>query len=592
MASNLKLLVCFALFLLAFANPMACRTKIHEAIESIPAGYVRVGSALSDTELKLRIALAQRDPEGLIDALYDVSMPGSLSYGKHLSKEEVEQFVTPTAQTSDVVNAWLSQAGVNATSISPAGDWLSITVPVGQANELFNADFAVYTHSNTGKQTIRTTSYSIPVELEGHLDFVYPTITFPNPISPRPVVSTPFALKRRGVNPPAPCSTLAVTPTCVEFLYDIPATKANQSSNKLAVSGFDNLFANRADLQLFLEEFQPKLAGETFSVETIDGGRNSQNRSEAGVEANLDIQYAISTSHGVPATFISVGEENLDGDLSGFLDIINLLLGKSNPPQVLTTSYGDNESETPRPLFAKLCNAYAQLGARGTSILFASGDGGVSGYQHGLPPDSCTDFVPTFPSGCPFVTIVGGTQVVSSNGGETAGGFSSGGFSNYSSRPPYQAAAVESYLFSIGSMNRGLFNASGRGYPDVAAVGINVTIVVNGTVQTINGTSCASPIFAGMVALINDALIAANKSTLGFLNPFLYKHPHAFHDITTGSNPGCNTNGFPALEGWDPVTGLGTPDFVALQAAALKAAGVSYTYPTQMEDTAQNVLSA
>ncbi|EKM48003.1 uncharacterized protein PHACADRAFT_51421, partial [Phanerochaete carnosa HHB-10118-sp] len=95
-------------------------------------------------------------------------------------------------------------------------------------------------------------------------------------------------------------------------------------------------------------------------------------------------------------------------------------------------------------------------------------------------------------------------------------------------------------------------------------------IVVNGTIQTINGTSISTPVFAGAISLINDALIAANKSALGFLNPFLYATPDAFNDITTGSNPGCNTNGFPALEGWDPVTGLGTPNFVALKAAALK----------------------
>ena len=68
---------------------------------------------------------------------------------------------------------------------------------------------------------------------------------------------------------------------------------------------------------------------------------------------------------------------------------------------------------------------------------------------------------------------------------------------------------------------------------------------------------------------LNDRLIAAGKSPLGFLNPFLYSTgKSALNDITSGSNPGCNTNGFPAKKGWDPVTGLGTPDFVKLAAAA------------------------
>ncbi|KAI0683196.1 hypothetical protein BC835DRAFT_1296691, partial [Cytidiella melzeri] len=66
----------------------------------------------------------------------------------------------------------------------------------------------------------------------------------------------------------------------------------------------------------------------------------------------------------------------------------------------------------------------------------------------------------------------------------------------------------------------------------------------------------------------NDGLISAGRSPLGFLNPFLYANPSAFHDITTGSNPGCGTDGFAAATGWDPVTGLGTPNFAALKKAA------------------------
>ena len=71
-----------------------------------------------------------------------------------------------------------------------------------------------------------------------------------------------------------------------------------------------------------------------------------------------------------------------------------------------------------------------------------------------------------------------------------------------------------------------------------------------------------------IIALLNDRLIAAGKSPLGFLNPFLYSTgASAFNDITSGTNPGCNTDGFPATTGWDPITGLGTPDFVKLLTA-------------------------
>ena len=151
------------------------------------------------------------------------------------------------------------------------------------------------------------------------------------------------------------------------------------------------------------------------------------------------------------------------------------------------------------------------------------------------------------------MTSVGATQNVNP---EIAADFSSGGFSNYFDIPSYQSSAVSSFLSAIGSTNSGKFNASGRGFPDVAAIGVDVEIVSGGSTGTVDGTSCASPIFARVVALLNDQLIAAGKSPLGFLNPFLYSDAGkaALNDITSGSNPGCNTNGFTARAGWDPVS--------------------------------------
>ncbi|KAI0810809.1 family S53 protease [Irpex lacteus] len=563
-----RFLVFSALFSLALAKPHARNLKVHEFLEQAPSGFVKTGAADADTQIKLRIALVQNNPNGLIDALYAVSSPDSATYGEHLSKEEVEKFVAPAQESVDAVNAWLKEVGVSATAISPAGDWLSVSIPVSKANELLDADFSVYKHTDTGKEAIRTLSYSIPKELDGHLDFVHPTITFPNPHGLRPVISSPATKAIRHeidtVEPLATCSSSGITPSCVLSLYGIPSTLAKSSSNQLAVSGFIDQFANQADLTTFLKRFRTDLSSSTkFTLQTLDGGSNPQQGSEAGVEANLDIQYTVGIASGVPTTFISVGDNFQDGDLEGFLDIINFLLNESNPPQVLTTSYGQNENTISRSLANNLCNAYAQLGARGTSILFASGDGGVSGSQS----SSCSKFVATFPSGCPFMTSVGATQL-SGTSSETAADFSSGGFSNYFGTPSYQSSAVKSYLSAIGSTNSGKFNTSGRAYPDVSAIGTNLEIVVDGQLEGVDGTSCSSPIFASVVSLLNDQLISAGKSPLGFLNPFLYANPSAFHDVTSGSNPGCNTNGFSARTGWDPVTGLGTPNFAALKTAA------------------------
>lgn len=556
-----------SLFSLALGNPLTRRAmQVHETIE-LPDGFAKVGTASPDTVLNMRIALAQNNPAGLTEALYDVSTPSSANYGNHLTKEEVEAFVAPTPETVSVVNAWLSENGISATTISPAGDWLAFSIPVSKANELLDTEFSEFKHLDTGDTSVRTLAYSIPADLQGHVDLVHPTITFPNPFAHLPVFVSPAKIQPNtpaanlsSEAVPASCAS-TVTPACVQALYSIPTTPATQSSNVLGVSGFIEQFANQADLKSFLTSLRPDIASTTtFTLQTLDGGTNSQTRSQAGIEADLDIQYTVGIATGVPVTFISVGENFKDGGLEGFLDIINFLLGESNPPHVLTTSYGQNENTISSSLANQLCTAYQQLGARGTSILFASGDGGVSGSQSGR----CTTFLPTFPSGCPFMTSVGATTGVP----ETAATFSSGGFSNVFTQPSYQTTAVNAFLTKLGTTNSGKFNKAGRGFPDVAAVGQNVEINQDNEFGLVAGTSCASPIFASVISLLNDRLIAAGKSPLGFLNPFLYSTgASALNDITTGDNPGCNTNGFPAGTGWDPVTGLGTPNFPKLLTA-------------------------
>lgn len=563
---SFALLAAFAPLVLASPSPLAARSmQLHETRETIPAGFVQSGAAPADQMLELQFGLVQNNPKGLEDALYSVSTPSSASYGQFLSKEEVEAFVAPTQETVDKVQAFLSANGLSSAPVSPAGDWIAVNMTVSQANDLFATQFSTFTHVSSGTNSVRTLEYSIPSDLAGHLDFVHPTITFPTQLSKKPLVMIPVP---NSVKPtvnltsdavPASCDSV-VTPACLEALYGIPTARATQSSNVLGVSGFIDQFANQADLRTFLGGLRPDLpATTTFTLQTLDGGQNTQTLADAGIEADLDTQYTIGVASGVPVTFISVGDNTRDG-VFGFLDIINFLLGQSAPPHVLTTSYGSNEADVSRAVANNLCNAYAQLGARGTSILFSSGDGGVSGTQDG----SCTTFVPSFPSGCPFLTSVGATQGVP----ETTATFSSGGFSNYFGIPSYQAADVASYLTKLGNTDSGRFNRSGRAFPDVSAQGVNVEIVFQNQAGLVDGTSCSSPIFASVIAMLNDELVAAGKSPLGFLNPFLYSTgASALADITTGSNPGCGTNGFPALAGWDPATGLGTPIFASLRTA-------------------------
>merc|ERR1712187_506842 len=104
---------------------------------------------------------------------------------------------------------------------------------------------------------------------------------------------------------------------------------------------------------------------------------------------------------------------------------------------------------------------------------------------------------------------------------------------------------------------------SGRAYPDIAAQATNFCVNPGGC--GVAGTSCATPTASGIFGLLNDLRLQQGKSTLGFLNPLIYANAAAFHDITTGSNDGCDfSGGWPAKKGWDAVTGVGTPNYAKL----------------------------
>ncbi|KAJ7804158.1 family S53 protease [Mycena olivaceomarginata] len=566
-----------SLLLLATAKRMAPRTTVvHESRAASAEGFVQFAAAPAEQELTLRIALKQNNIVGLQTELYKVSDPASEFYGKHLTIEEVATFVKPTNDTLAAVSSWLSDNNINAKPVTPAGDMLEIKIPVSQANDLLSAQFSVFTHSKTGKTIIRTLQYSLPAPLTQHVEFFHPTTSFALPLNSRPkfVASRAKRATPGSDNLPDSC-TSTMTPACLQLLYNIPTAPATQKSNTLGVAGFLDQWANQEDLTAFLASFRNDInSSTTFALETLDGGSNPQNRSQAGIEADLDIQYTIGLATGVPVTFISAGDDNPDG-ASGFLqvsDMITLLISDPNRPSVLTTSYAfQSETDLPIPVAINLCNAYMQLGALGTSLLFASGDGGVSGGQS----QSCGDFVAPFPAGCPFITSVGSTGGINQFFGisEVGSDFSSGGFSNYFSAPDYQTEAVAAYLKFFDSLGTippdGRFNRSGRGFPDVSAQGENFEIVLDNQFGTVEGTSCSSPTFASIVALLNDELVAAGKPTLGFLNPFLYSSAGraALNDIVFGTNPGCGTSGLPATTGWDPITGLGTPNYKALRTA-------------------------
>ncbi|MCJ1311870.1 hypothetical protein MMC25_005543 [Agyrium rufum] len=269
-----------------------------------------------------------------------------------------------------------------------------------------------------------------------------------------------------------------------------------------------------------------------------------------------------------------------------------LQCGVYEPAAVISVSYGGPEDEIPAYYQERQCNEFLKLGLQGSSIFFSSGDNGV-GQRPFNDNNGCLGngsiFDPQWPVSCPYVTAVGATKVYPGHtvfepesvandlpGAPYSTAYSSGGgFSNIFGQPDYQLTAVNTYFAehdpgyayysgfgntSIG-VGGGRYNRIGRAYPDVSANGDNIALFVNGNFTFEGGTSASSPIFASVVTRLNAERLLANKTTIGFINPALYANPTVLNDITNGTNPNCDSNGFPAVTGWDPSSGLGTPNY-------------------------------
>jgi len=282
-----------------------------------------------------------------------------------------------------------------------------------------------------------------------------------------------------------------------------------------------------------------------------------------GIEATLDIEYITATALQVPTWFYSTA--GLHQKQEPFVVWAEAMNNSSQVPYVVSVSYGDVESSISIDYAQRLDVEFQKLALRGVSILYASGDNGVGCHR-----SACVN-MPNWPASSPYITSVGGF-VYNGKGKEFEGDeISSGGFSDYYSRPAYQDAAVQAYLKTGKLPPAKQYNATGRAMPDVSSFSENLAVYQGGGIEPVAGTSCAAPVFSGIISLVNDALLSAGKKSVGFLNPALYgfgaSSPNVFIDITKGNNAQGCCKGFNAAQGWDPITGWGGPNFPNLLAA-------------------------
>lgn len=278
-------------------------------------------------------------------------------------------------------------------------------------------------------------------------------------------------------------------------------------------------------------------------------------------ETALDVEWAHASAPGAKIVLLIAGNALVGANTGPSLSDALSYAVTDGLGNVISLSWGAPETKMKKSDLATLNGVYSQAYREGITVLAASGDGG--GYD-GTPSPAVN-----YPASDPYVTGVGGTSLTprgtqyeeSAWGGSTAQSTfgSGGGYSIYFNTPYWQSA--------VG------FNNRYRGVPDVSAIanpGTGVLEIFNGSMYQAGGTSLSTPIWAGIVSRMDQY---AGKS-LGFLNPFLYQitraglYDKAFNQVNTGSN-----GVYSATSGWDPVTGLGTPDLSGLLSSYSRVTG-------------------
>lgn len=498
--------------------------------------------------------------------LFDLSTPSSSNYGKWLSPEEIKQRLAAPASTVKVVTDYLASFGVTEKNIrlSKYGDMIHVEMPVKVANAVLKTEFALFrsiTERNIAIPRV-TKPYFLPAEVADHVLLVGDIVRFPALRSAPKSYGSEVSV---GADTEfSSCGTKCngfTTPDVLKSAYSFSSLKTATKGNSMSVVEFQLQYYDNTDLTSFSDA-----CSVTAAVDTTIGGNQPKICEMGGcTEALLDIEYIEAVANPIPLTVIYLSTFSI-------LDWIDQVISMADPPLVHSVSYGNDEVQQTSAQYMQAVNTqFMVAGTMGLSVLIASGDQGVWG-RSGVGKV----FHPDFPGSSPYITAVGGTNFATKStiGEESAWDCGGGGFSDAFEIPSYQASAVSAYLAKATAAgvlpDAGLFNASGRGYPDVSALGGQTNPycvgVRGGSFGGVAGTSASCPVVAGIFAQLNDVRLAAGKSSLGWLNPLIYANGQCFNDVKDGSMNNCNagTQGFAALSGWDPATGMGSPNFACL----------------------------
>ena len=488
-----------------------------------------------------------RAPRGRVSALVNGLAARPPYMRRHLSRQEFASRYGANPADFEKVEAFAREHGLSVEDANTAQRRMVLSGTASAFSSAFGVHLDRYEHPR-GSYRGRTGQVQLPEDLLPIVEGVFG-------LDNRPQATPHFrrAEQARGSVRPRQAGT-AYTPIQMAQFYDFP-TDLDGSGECIGIIELGGGY-RVSDLNRYFSSLS--LPTPTVKGVSVNGGANDPTGNPSGPdgEVMLDIEVAGGIAPG--ATFVVYFAPNTD---AGFLDAIDVAVhDDANKPSVISISWGAAEKEWTVQAMQAMDEICEAAGALGVTVCCAAGDGGSDdGETDGLAHVD-------FPASSPHVLACGGTRLEGSRGtiesetvwnGGAGNGATGGGISDQFDLPAWQVHAKVPPSANPGAR-------VGRGVPDVsgdADPATGYTVLADGQTFAVGGTSAVAPLWAGLVALLNEQL----GSPAGFLNPLLYAlapDSGALNDITVGNN-GAYTAG----SGWDACTGLGSPDGVRLAAA-------------------------
>lgn len=280
---------------------------IHEARDpaSVSSRWVQKGRVAPDALLPVRVGLTQSNLDRGEEMLLDVSDPDSPNYGKHWTSEQVTDFFKPSDESTAAVKSWLESSGFSDLSLSDNKAWIAFNAPASKVESLLHAEFYEFEDSVTKGKAPSTHAYSVPKEVQPHIDFITPGLKL---LPPTKVKANTYGAARRAPAPPqysnyglSTCDE-AVNPDCLAALYKIPKqTLTPNPANQLGL--YESIFQrwDPTDLDLFFTNYtHGNIPNGTEPVnKAVDGGESETPHhfvsitNGGEIELDLDVAYPI-----------------------------------------------------------------------------------------------------------------------------------------------------------------------------------------------------------------------------------------------------------------------------------------------------------